>query len=90
MVSSLLICFTDPLVTGDANRFPVEGFSGEFLEHILGRPSVEVRADTLDVFLKREVVTVLDEGLAHRFIDRPFSVENDSVKVKEDGIGFHV
>ena len=25
-----------------------------------------------------------------RFIDGPFGVENDSVKVKEDGISFHV
>ena len=32
----LIDFLTDPFVTGDTNSFPVEGFSGEFLEHILG------------------------------------------------------
>ena len=34
-------------------------------------------------------MAVLDKDLAHGFINRPFGVEDDSVKVEEDGIEFH-
>ena len=77
--------FLDARLARFVEAMPVNRVPGQVLEVGLWRPGVEVRPDALVEGLKGERVTVILENLTPSFIDGPLGVDDQSVKVEEEG-----